>query len=87
MKLLKARLYEMQVDKQRKDMERFYGAKGEIAFGSQIRSYVLQPYTLAKDLRTDVETSNVQAVLDGDLDRFIAGYLKQLKQAAVAAGT
>jgi peptide chain release factor 2 len=57
-------------------MEKFYGAKGEIAWGSQIRSYVLQPYTLVKDHRTGVETSNVSAVLDGEIGLFIEGYLK-----------
>jgi peptide chain release factor 2 len=80
MKMLAARLYEMEQDKQRKDMEKFYGDKGEISFGNQIRSYVLQPYTLVKDLRTDEETSQVDAVLDGDLDRFISAYLKQSKK-------
>jgi peptide chain release factor 2 len=79
MKMLQARLYEMELDKQRKEMERFYGQKGEIAWGSQIRSYVLQPYTMVKDHRTETETSNVDAVLDGDLDRFIDAYLKQSK--------
>ena len=76
MKMLKARLYEMERDKQRREMERFYGQKGEIAWGNQIRSYVLQPYTMVKDHRTEAETSNVQAVLDGDLDPFIEAYLK-----------
>ncbi len=80
MKLLEARLYEYEADKKRKDLERFYGQKGEIAWGNQIRSYVLQPYTMAKDHRTAVETSNVEGVLDGDLDRFIVGYLKQLQK-------
>ncbi len=76
MKMLRARLYELAMDQKRKDMEKFYGAKGEIAWGSQIRSYVLQPYTMVKDHRTGVETSNVSAVLDGDIGRFIEGYLK-----------
>ncbi len=79
MKMLQARLYELEQDKHRREMERFYGQKGEIAWGSQIRSYVLQPYTMVKDHRTDVETSNVDAVLDGDLDRFVDGYLKTEK--------
>ena len=79
MKMLQARLYEVEMDKQRREMERFYGQKGEIAWGSQIRSYVLQPYTMVKDHRTDVETSNVEAVLDGDLDRFVDAYLKMEK--------
>ena len=65
------------MDKKRKEMEKFYGEKGEIAWGRQIRSYVLQPYTMVKDHRTDVETGNAQAVLDGDLDLFIEAYLKQ----------
>ena len=79
MKMLQARLYELELDKKRREMERFYGQKGEIAWGSQIRSYVLQPYTMVKDHRTEVETSNVAAVLDGDLDRFVDGYLRLLK--------
>ncbi|NLB37700.1 MAG: peptide chain release factor 2, partial [Clostridiales bacterium] len=65
MSMLKAKIYEYEQDKKRRDLERFYGAKGEIAWGSQIRSYVLQPYTLAKDHRTGEENSNIQAVLDG----------------------
>ncbi len=77
MKMLRSRLYEWQLDRQRRDMEKFYGSKGEIAWGSQIRSYVLQPYTMVKDHRTDTETSNVSAVMDGDLDRFIEAYLKK----------
>jgi len=76
MGILKARLYEKKQDEQRSEMERFYGEKGEIGWGSQIRSYVLQPYQMVKDLRTGVETSNTQAVLDGDLDRFINGWLR-----------
>ena len=55
-----------------------YDAKGEVSFGYQIRSYVLQPYQMVKDLRTDEETGNVEAVLDGEIDRFIESYLKQL---------
>ena len=79
MKMLQSKLYELELDKKRKDMERFYGQKGEIAWGSQIRSYVLQPYTMVKDHRTDAETSQVDAVLDGGLDLFVEAYLKQLK--------
>ncbi len=77
MKMLKARLYELELDKKRREMDRFYGEKGDIAWGSQIRSYVLQPYTQAKDERTELKTSNVQAVLDGDLDLFVEAYLKK----------
>jgi len=76
MVVLKARLYEKKLDAQRSEMEKFYGEKGEIGFGSQIRSYVLQPYQMVKDLRTGVSTSDTQAVLDGDLDRFIYGWLR-----------
>ncbi len=76
MKMLRAKVYEMKLDEKRKDMEKFYGAKGEIAWGSQIRSYVLQPYTMVKDHRCGVETSNVQKVLDGDIQMFIEGWLK-----------
>lgn len=76
MSMLKAKLYEYEEDKKRKDLERFYGPKGEIAWGSQIRSYVLQPYTLVKDLRTGEQTSNVDAVLDGAIAPFIDAYLQ-----------
>ncbi len=81
MKMLRAKLYELERDKQRKEMEKFYGDKGEIAWGHQIRSYVLQPYTLVKDHRTDAESGNTAAVLDGDLDLFIEAYLKQNRAA------
>ncbi len=74
--VLKARLYEKRLDEQRSEMEKFYGDKGEIGWGSQIRSYVLQPYQMVKDLRTGVSTSDTQAVLDGDLDRFVNGWLR-----------
>jgi peptide chain release factor 2 len=74
--VLKARLHEKKLDEQRSEMERFYGEKGEIGWGSQIRSYVLQPYQMVKDLRTGVSTSDTQGVLDGDLDRFINGWLR-----------
>ncbi len=74
--VLKARLYEKKLDEQRSEMEKFYGDKGEIGWGSQIRSYVLQPYQMVKDLRTGVSTSDTQGVLDGDLDRFIYAWLR-----------
>jgi len=77
MSMLKAKLYELYEDRQRKEMERFYGEKGEIAWGSQIRSYVFQPYTMVKDHRTEEQTSNVQAVMDGHIQPFIEAYLKQ----------
>lgn len=77
MKVLRAKVYEWNQDQKRKELERFYGQKGEIAWGSQIRSYVMQPYTLVKDHRTGAESSNVTAVLDGEIQPFIERYLKQ----------
>lgn len=76
MRTLKSRLYEKMEDEKRSEMERFYGEKGDIAWGNQIRSYVFQPYQMVKDLRTGVESGNVQAVMDGDLDAFIHGWLR-----------
>ena len=76
MSVLKARLYEKKQDEQRAEMDKFYGEKGEIGWGSQIRSYVLQPYQMVKDLRTGVSTSDTQGVLDGDLDRFVNAWLR-----------
>lgn len=76
MKMLRAKLYEYEMDKKRREMEKFYGEKGEIAWGRQIRSYVLQPYTMVKDHRTDFETGQADLVLDGDLDGFIEAYLR-----------
>jgi len=73
---LKSRIYEKKLDEKRAEMERFYGAKGEIAWGNQIRSYVFHPYQMVKDLRTGVETGNVQAVMDGALDLFIHAWLR-----------
>src|SRR4051812_28916753 len=74
--VLKSRLYEKRQDEQRAEMDRFYGEKGEIGWGSQIRSYVLQPYQMVKDLRTGMSTSDTQGVLDGDLDRFVNAWLR-----------
>jgi peptide chain release factor 2 len=74
--LLKAKLYRIEEQKRRAEFEKLYDEKGDVAWGSQIRNYVLQPYTLVKDVRTDVETSQVQSVLDGDLDEFIHAYLR-----------
>jgi peptide chain release factor 2 len=76
MSVLKARLYEKKLDEQRSEMERFYGEKGEIGWGSQIRSYVLQPYQMVKDLRTGYSTSDTQGVLDGEIDKFITAWLR-----------
>jgi peptide chain release factor 2 len=75
MKILRARLYELEMEKKAEEMDVLHKAKKEIAWGSQIRSYVLQPYRLAKDHRTNYEVGNVDAVLDGDLDKFIEAYL------------
>jgi len=77
MKVLKARLYELKLREQEEKAEQLNSAKKDIAWGSQIRSYVLQPYRLAKDHRTNLEIGNVDAVLDGDLDEFIQAYLLQ----------
>jgi peptide chain release factor 2 len=76
--MLKAKLYQIEQDRKRAELDRQYGEKGDIAWGNQIRSYVFQPYQMVKDHRTGVETSNVQAVMDGDLDEFIAGKLRGL---------
>ncbi|MEM9283298.1 MAG: peptide chain release factor 2 [Verrucomicrobiota bacterium] len=78
MKLLKAKLLQLEEDKKRSEMERQYGEKGEIAFGSQIRSYVFQPYQMVKDHRTGCETANIQNVMDGDLGPFIEAKLRGL---------
>jgi peptide chain release factor 2 len=76
MKLLKAKLFKIEEQKRLAEVERLYDEKGEVSWGNQIRNYVLQPYTLAKDVRTDVQTPQVGQVLDGDLDEFIQGYLR-----------
>ncbi len=76
MKILKARIYEKMEDDRRAEMEKFYGEKGEIGWGNQIRSYVFQPYQMVKDLRTGYETGNIQAVMDGELDGFINAWLR-----------
>ena len=66
MKMLKSRLYEWELDQKRQEREKFYGPKGVIAWGSQIRSYVMQPYTMVKDHRTSCEVGNIDAVMDGE---------------------
>ncbi len=76
MKLLKAKLFKLEEDKKRSEMERQYGEKGEIAWGSQIRSYVFQPYQMAKDHRTGFEMGNIQDVMDGNIDGFIEAKLR-----------
>ncbi len=77
MALLKAKLYKIEEAKRRAEFEKQYDAKGEVACGYQIRNYVMQPYTLVKDVRTDTQTSQIQSVLDGDLEEFIYAYLRQ----------
>jgi peptide chain release factor 2 len=81
LKMLKAKIYQLEEDKKRAEIDRQYGEKGDIAWGSQIRSYVFQPYQMVKDHRTGAETSNVQAVMDGDIDMFIQAKLRGVKAA------
>ena len=84
MKALRSKLYQLELAKREEELANFYGDRGSISWGNQIRSYVLQPYQMCKDLRTDVETSDVSGVLDGNLDPFIEGYLKKRKSEAKA---
>jgi peptide chain release factor 2 len=76
LKLLKAKLFAMREDEKRADMDRFYSEKGAVAWGNQIRSYVFQPYQMVKDLRSGVQSGNVQATMDGELDPFVNGWLR-----------
>jgi len=85
MKVLKARLYEREKQKQLEKFEKMEETKSDIAWGSQIRSYVLHPYRLIKDLRTRVETGDVDKILDGELDEFINASLVQRKKGTAAA--
>ena len=75
MRVLRARLYQLEEDKKAEEMKRLHDSKKEIAWGSQIRSYVLHPYRMVKDHRTNVEVGNVDAVLDGDLEGFVKAFL------------
>jgi peptide chain release factor 2 len=77
MRMLTAKLYRIQEMERDAELKKLYGEKGEVAFGSQIRNYVLQPYQMVKDVRTGQETGNVQAVLDGEIDPFIQAYLRR----------
>ncbi|GGJ01245.1 peptide chain release factor 2 [Paenibacillus hunanensis] len=80
MTMLRSKLYERKIEEERKQLEEIRGEQSDIAWGSQIRSYVFHPYSMVKDHRTQVETGNIGAVMDGDLDSFIDGYLRsQLK--------
>ena len=85
MKVLKARLYDRKQQEQQEKLDQLGGVKRDNTFGSQIRSYVLHPYQMVKDLRTKVETGNVDRVLDGDFDPFIKAYLMQKATAQAAA--
>ena len=76
MGMLISKLYALKLDQAKGEMERFYGDKGSVSWGNQIRSYVFQPYRMVKDLRTGVQTSDVQGVMDGDLDAFVNGWLR-----------
>lgn len=77
MRILKSQLYELELRKKKEEQDKIEGEKKKIEWGSQIRSYVLHPYKMVKDLRTGYETSNVQAVLDGELNDFIKAYLME----------
>ncbi len=84
MKILRSRLYELEIEKQKEKMEVYHKTKKEIAWGSQIRSYVLHPYRMVKDHRTGIEAGNADGVLDGDIDRFIQAYLLQVSENQIA---
>jgi peptide chain release factor 2 len=77
MRVLRSRIYDLKLKEQQEKLEQLGGEKKGIAFGSQIRSYVLHPYQMVKDHRTRVEVGDVNRVLDGDLDEFITTYLMQ----------
>ena len=86
LKMLKAKLMQVEADKKQAAIDAQYGEKSDVAWGSQIRSYVFQPYQMVKDLRTGVESSDVQGVMDGDIDAFIEGKLRGLKRQKGGAG-
>jgi len=85
MKMMRSKLYEYELDKKKAATKKIEDSKLDIGFGSQIRSYVLQPYRMAKDLRTRVEVGDVDRVLDGDLEPFIRGYLKMKREGGIPA--
>lgn len=85
MKMMRSKLYEYELDKKKEVSRKVEDSKLDIKFGSQIRSYVLQPYRMAKDLRTRVEVGDVDKVLDGDLDPFIRGYLRMRREGNIPA--
>lgn len=76
MKMLVSKLFALRLDQAKADMDKFYGEKGSVSWGNQIRSYVFQPYRMVKDLRTNVQTSDVQGVMDGNLDPYVNGWLR-----------
>ena len=76
MRALVSKLFALKLDAAKSDMDKFYGEKGSVSWGNQIRSYVFQPYRMVKDLRTGVETSDVQGVMDGNLDPYVNGWLR-----------
>ncbi len=87
MKMLKARLYDLEVEKRQAEVDKENASKKQITWGSQIRNYVLQPYQLIKDVRTGVETSNVDKVLDGDLQEFIETYLLKKSEGTLSTSS
>jgi peptide chain release factor 2 len=76
MKVLRARLYELEIQRREEVLDKIKGPKKDISWGNQIRSYVLQPYRMVKDLRTSHEVGNTDRVLDGDIDGFIEAFLQ-----------
>ena len=85
MQILKAKLAELQRQEREAELNSIRGEQRSVGFGSQIRSYVMQPYQMVKDLRTEVETGNVAAVFDGDLDEFMEGYLRWRRAESTAS--
>ena len=86
MKMLKAKLYQKELDDRNLEHQKLEGKKKDISWGSQIRSYVFHPYNLVKDHRTKIESSNVQTIMDGDIDQFIRGYLLMKMEKSNASG-
>ena len=79
LEILRSKLYLLELDKKEEEKKKLKGEQMQINFGSQIRSYVMCPYSLVKDHRTNCETSNVNSVLDGDIDLFIESYLREVR--------
>lgn len=79
MKVLEAKLLDLEIQKQEKEMKKIQGEQSDIGWGNQIRSYVFQPYTMVKDHRTNCESGNIKSIMDGDIDNFINAYLRALK--------